>query len=62
MKRERRDEEVKARVTPDVKKHCEMIARSRHLDLSDILREAVREYLAKYPEQQADPKQQELPV
>lgn len=43
------NEEIKTRVPGSVKRRLEAQAQSRELDLSDIVREALREYLAKQP-------------
>ena len=40
--------EIKTRVAPSVKSAFEKIAQERHLDTSDIVREALREFLAKH--------------
>lgn len=41
------NEEIKTRVPEPVKRRLEEEARNRELDLSDIVREALREYLAR---------------
>lgn len=41
------NEEIKTRVPEAVKRRLEAEAQSRELDLSDIVREALREYLAR---------------
>jgi hypothetical protein len=41
----RKSEEVKARVEPLTRLGLEEIARNEHLDLSDIVRRALREYM-----------------
>jgi hypothetical protein len=46
--------EIKTRVQPQVKEAFEAIARDRHLDVSDIVREAFREFLAKHPKPQPE--------
>ena len=43
------DAEIKTRVTARQKKQFERLAAERHLDVSDIVREAMREYLGKVP-------------
>jgi predicted transcriptional regulator len=50
MGTERLDAEMKIRVTPAVKQALVSIASERHLDVSDIAREAFREYLSKQAE------------
>lgn len=47
MSTERLEAEIKTRVQPDIKKAFEDIADARHLNTADIVREALREYLAK---------------
>ncbi len=42
-------EEIKTRVPEAVKRRLEAEARERELDLSDIVREALREYFARQP-------------
>ena len=44
------NEEIKTRVPEAVKRRLEAEAKSRELDLSDIVREALREYLARQPD------------
>lgn len=41
--------QIKTRVSPETKEALEKIAEQRELSLSDVLREAVREFLAKRP-------------
>lgn len=55
MSTERLKEQVKVRVPRDVKRGLELIAANRHLEMSDIAREAFRQFLAKN-----DPAQLEL--
>ena len=45
MKHELMTEQVKTRVPKATRKRLEKIAGARHLDLSDIVREALRTYL-----------------
>jgi len=47
MKHEALTDQIKTRVQPSVKKAFQSIAVRRHLDVSDIVREALREYLSK---------------
>lgn len=47
MSTEKLEASVKTRVTPSMKAELESIAAHRHLDVADIVREAVREYVAK---------------
>ena len=42
--------EIKTRVTARQKNQFVRLANDRHLDVSDIVREALREYIAKQPE------------
>jgi hypothetical protein len=49
MSTERFDAEIKTRVENPVKKQFQRLAKERHLDTADIVREALREYLAKQP-------------
>jgi uncharacterized UPF0146 family protein len=53
MKNETLDSELKARVPRQHKKKLHEIAISRHLKVSDILREAIREKLVRDIEQKA---------
>lgn len=41
--------ELKSRVDPAVKLRLEQIAANRELDLSDVVREALRQYLQRQP-------------
>jgi len=52
MEHDNLDAEVKTRVTPQQKEQLEKLAEARHLKVSDILREAIREKLsaAKIPQ------------
>lgn len=45
MTRVRKDQEIKARVDGRTKRELEQLAYSRDLELSDVLREAVRDLL-----------------
>jgi hypothetical protein len=45
---------VKARIRPDQKRALEAIARRRHLDLSDVLRDAFGTYLRMLRENKAE--------
>lgn len=47
MRTELLNEQIKTRVPEQVKRDLEAIAKSRHLELSDIVREALRLYVAK---------------
>ena len=53
------DADVKTRVEPSVKAAIELLAEKRHLKAADVVREALREYIAKH---QALEKQPELLV
>lgn len=48
MSTEKLEGQIKTRVPAEVKRELEDIAQNRHLDLSDIVREAFREYLEKH--------------
>lgn len=52
MSTERLNADVRTRVSPTVKAEFERIAEDRHLDVADIVREALREYLARHPHPQ----------
>jgi hypothetical protein len=54
MSTERLEADIKTRVAPGVKRAFEELARTRHLDVADIAREAFREYLEKHPAGQID--------
>lgn len=47
MSTEKLEASIKTRVATTTKEALEKIAATRHLDVSDIVREAVREYVAK---------------
>lgn len=47
MGNERLDAEIKTRVPEGIKSELETIATDRHLDTADIVREALRDFLAK---------------
>jgi Ribbon-helix-helix protein, copG family len=47
MRRPRLDAEIKTRLPNRTKETLQQIAEDRHLELSDIVREALREYVAK---------------
>lgn len=49
MGTERYDTSVKTNVSTTVKKALQNIADARHLDLSDVTRDAFREYLERNP-------------
>ena len=57
---EKLDASIKTRVAPSTKEALERIAASRHLDVSDIVREAVRDLVAK--SELADQPQPEQPT
>jgi len=50
MSTEKLEADIKTRVQPSMKRQLESIAASRHLDVADIVREALREFVAKQPE------------
>jgi hypothetical protein len=47
MSNEKLDADIKTRVPQYIKDACQEAADERHLDLSDIVREALREFVAK---------------
>lgn len=47
MRTERFQQNIKTRVPAELKRELESIAQGRHLDLSDIVREALRIYAVK---------------
>lgn len=50
MGTEKLEESVKTRVERPIKRGFEKLAKLRHADVSDLAREAFREYLARHPE------------
>lgn len=44
----KKDEEIKARVDGRTKEALGVLADSRHLDMSDIIREALRDFISKH--------------
>lgn len=52
MSNEKLEASIKTRVSPTTKEALEKIAAARHLDVSDIVREAVREYVGKTEQSQ----------
>lgn len=58
MSKERLEAEIKTRVARGVKARFEALAAERHLDMADVVREALREFLARNPVKAQEPERQ----